>query len=153
MQGGTTHNTRLAARLRGLWQKSTDPQWPSNARIALNFNLNYETGGEANLLDGDPASEGMLNDIGFRRSQANAIRSWNRPLSMARGSGSGVYFASSASSTFLSVCSAATALERNLEVTRACVEGGHEISAMVIAGSTIITLMKRWNVHSYARLW
>ena len=42
-----------------------DPQWPGGARIALNFNLNYEAGGEANILDGDAASEGMLNDIGF----------------------------------------------------------------------------------------
>ena len=42
-----------------------DPQWPGGARIAVNFNLNYEFGGEANILDGDDASEGMLNDIGF----------------------------------------------------------------------------------------
>ena len=49
----------------GYGQNPPDPQWPGGARIALNFNLNYETGGEANILDGDPASEGMLNDIGF----------------------------------------------------------------------------------------
>ena len=32
---------------------------------ALNFNLNYETGGEATILAGESASEGMLNDISF----------------------------------------------------------------------------------------
>ena len=49
----------------GYGKNPPNPQWPGDARIALNFNLNYETGGEANILAGDPASEGMLNDIGF----------------------------------------------------------------------------------------
>ena len=31
----------------------------------ININLNYEAGGEHSLLEGDFASEGMLNDIGF----------------------------------------------------------------------------------------
>ena len=33
-------------------------------RAAIN-RMNYEAGGEANILDDDPASEGRLNDIGF----------------------------------------------------------------------------------------
>ncbi len=41
-----------------------DPQWPGGARIAVNFNLNVEGGGESTLANGDSASEGMLNDIG-----------------------------------------------------------------------------------------
>src|SRR3989442_7136191 len=49
----------------GYGKNPPNPQWPGDARIALNFNLNYETGGEATILAGDPASEGMLNDIGF----------------------------------------------------------------------------------------
>src|SRR5258708_26095760 len=42
-----------------------DPRWPGGARIAININLNYEAGGERCLLDSDPGSEPMLNDIGF----------------------------------------------------------------------------------------
>ena len=42
-----------------------DPRWPGGARVAININLNYEAGGEHSLLEGDSASEGMLNDIGF----------------------------------------------------------------------------------------
>ena len=42
-------------------------QWPGGARIAVNFNLNYECGGEANILDGADASEGMRAAIGFPR--------------------------------------------------------------------------------------
>jgi peptidoglycan/xylan/chitin deacetylase (PgdA/CDA1 family) len=42
-----------------------DPRWPGDARIAVNFNLNIEAGGERSLLEGDTQSEDMLNDIGF----------------------------------------------------------------------------------------
>jgi peptidoglycan/xylan/chitin deacetylase (PgdA/CDA1 family) len=41
------------------------PRWPGDARIAINFNLNFEAGGERSLLEGDNQSEDMLNDIGF----------------------------------------------------------------------------------------
>src|SRR3977135_1865605 len=44
--------------------KSPGRKWPGGARIAVNFNLNYEGGGESTLANGDDASEGMLNDIG-----------------------------------------------------------------------------------------
>jgi hypothetical protein len=41
-----------------------DPQWPGDARIALNINVNFEGGGEHSIMDLDAASEGALNDIG-----------------------------------------------------------------------------------------
>jgi peptidoglycan/xylan/chitin deacetylase (PgdA/CDA1 family) len=41
-----------------------DPHWPGEARIAVNFNLNVEGGGESTLANGDAQSEAMLNDIG-----------------------------------------------------------------------------------------
>ena len=37
--------------------------WPNNARIALQFVLNYEEGGENNVLHGDPGSEQFLSEI------------------------------------------------------------------------------------------
>src|SRR4051794_31377091 len=39
------------------------PQWPGQARVALQFVLNYEEGGENNVLHGDPASETFLSEI------------------------------------------------------------------------------------------
>ena len=39
--------------------------WPGDARIAVNFNLNFEAGGERSLLEGDNQSEDLLTDIGF----------------------------------------------------------------------------------------
>ncbi|MBW4706502.1 allantoinase PuuE [Roseobacter sp. YSTF-M11] len=40
-----------------------DAQWPGNARIAVQFVLNYEEGGENCLLHGDAASEAFLSEI------------------------------------------------------------------------------------------
>ncbi|MGH1412008.1 MAG: allantoinase PuuE [Pelagimonas sp.] len=40
-----------------------DPQWPDGAKIAVQFVLNYEEGGENCLLHGDAGSEGFLSDI------------------------------------------------------------------------------------------
>lgn len=37
--------------------------WPRNARLALNFVLNYEEGSESNVLDGDDHSECYLTDL------------------------------------------------------------------------------------------
>lgn len=36
------------------------PAWPGGTRLALNFALNYEEGGERSVLDGDPHSEVYL---------------------------------------------------------------------------------------------
>lgn len=38
-------------------------EWPDGARIALNFVINYEEGGENNILHGDAASEAFLSEI------------------------------------------------------------------------------------------
>lgn len=40
-----------------------DPQWPGRARVAVQFVLNYEEGGEMNVLHGDDHSETFLSDI------------------------------------------------------------------------------------------
>jgi putative urate catabolism protein len=40
------------------------PRWPNEARIAVSLVLNYEEGGEACVLHGDPHSESVLTDLG-----------------------------------------------------------------------------------------
>ena len=37
--------------------------WPDSARIAVQFVLNYEEGGESNVLHGDSGSEQFLSEI------------------------------------------------------------------------------------------
>ena len=41
-----------------------DPRWPGQARIAVNFVLNFEEGSEPSVPDGDPASEWGLTEYG-----------------------------------------------------------------------------------------
>ena len=47
----------------GYGQKSPHPEWPEKSRIALQFVINYEEGGENCILHGDPASETFLSEI------------------------------------------------------------------------------------------
>ena len=113
----------------GYGAEPPDAQWPGEARIAVNINLNFEGGGERSILEGDASSEGVLNDIG-----QPALPGLRSPLVEI---GLRIRFAGrrlaalahvQASSTSRSACSAvAKAAERNPELTRAFVEDGHEI--------------------------
>ena len=47
----------------GYGRTPPDPQWPDGARIAVQFVVNYEEGGENNILHGDAASEAFLSEI------------------------------------------------------------------------------------------
>ena len=49
--------------LRGYGRVTPDPRWPGGARIAVQFVINYEEGGENCVLHGDPASEAFLSEI------------------------------------------------------------------------------------------
>lgn len=47
----------------GYGRNPPDPQWPGDARIAVQFVVNYEEGGENDILHGDAASEAFLSEI------------------------------------------------------------------------------------------
>ena len=47
----------------GYGQNSIHPNWPNKARVAVQFVLNYEEGGENSILHGDKASEAFLSEI------------------------------------------------------------------------------------------
>jgi putative urate catabolism protein len=47
----------------GYGRSTPDPKWPGGAAVAVQFVVNYEEGGESNVLDGDPASEALLSEI------------------------------------------------------------------------------------------
>ncbi len=49
--------------LHGYGRTPPDPKWPGGARIAVQFVINYEEGGENNILHGDAASESFLSEI------------------------------------------------------------------------------------------
>ena len=47
----------------GYGRDAPDPKWPGGARIAVQFVINYEEGGENCILHGDAASEAFLSEI------------------------------------------------------------------------------------------
>jgi putative urate catabolism protein len=49
--------------LRGYGRNPPDPRWPGGARIAVQFVVNFEEGGENSILHGDAASEAFLTDV------------------------------------------------------------------------------------------
>nr|WP_202526312.1 allantoinase PuuE [Sneathiella litorea] len=106
-----------------------DPKWPGNARIAVQFVLNYEEGGENCILHGDDASESFLSEIIGATPLAGA-----RHISMESiyeyGSRTGVWRLLNLFEKYdvpLTIFGVAMALERNPDVTRAFIDLGHEI--------------------------
>ncbi|MEE9428558.1 MAG: polysaccharide deacetylase, partial [Paracoccaceae bacterium] len=49
--------------MRGYGPNPPDAKWPGGAKIAVQFVVNYEEGGENNILHGDGASEAFLSEI------------------------------------------------------------------------------------------
>jgi putative urate catabolism protein len=49
--------------LKGYGRYTPDPRWPDGACVAVQFVVNYEEGGENNILHGDGASEAFLSEI------------------------------------------------------------------------------------------
>jgi allantoinase len=114
--------------LKGYGPTPPHPHWPDNARIAVNFNLNYEGGGESTLANGDACSEGMLNDISVPTKQGVRV-----PLVESifeYGSRVGVWRLLRIFSEFnvpVSLLGVVRALEQNPDVVHAFTAAGHEI--------------------------
>lgn len=112
----------------GYGRAPPDAQWPGNARIAVNFNLNYEAGGELSVLEGDATSESLLTDIG-----APAYVGIRSPLVESifeYGSRVGVWRLLRIFKRFdirVSVLGVVRALQQNPAVVEAFMEDGHEI--------------------------
>ena len=112
---------------------ATPPQaaWPNGARVAVQFVLNYEEGGENTVLHGDPASEVFLSEIigavafeGARHMSMESIYEYGsragvwRILELFRRRG-----------LPLTVFAVAMAAERHPDVIEAALADGHEIAA------------------------
>jgi putative urate catabolism protein len=57
------HFSRYPRDLAGYGRNPPDPRWPGGARICVQFVINYEEGGERNILHGDDTSEAFLSDV------------------------------------------------------------------------------------------
>ena len=115
--------------LAGYGRQPPHPQWPGNARVAVQFVLNYEEGGENSVLHGDAGSEQFLSEM------FNPPAFPERHMSME-----GIYEYGSRAGVWrllrefekrglpLTVFGVSMALERSPEVTQAFMELGHEIA-------------------------
>ena len=54
---------RYPRNMLGYGKSPPDPKWPGGAYVAVQIVLNYEEGGENNVLHGDAASEAFLSDV------------------------------------------------------------------------------------------
>jgi len=61
---------------RGHGPNPPDAQWPGGAKVAISLVLNYEEGGENNILHGDGQSEAFLSDIAGAAPWPG-MRHWN----------------------------------------------------------------------------
>ena len=113
----------------GYGRKPPHPQWPGQARVALQFVLNYEEGGENAVLHGDGGSEQFLSEM------FNPPSFTERHMSME-----GIYEYGSRVGVWrilrefekrglpLTVFGVGMASQRHPELTAAFVELGHEIA-------------------------
>jgi len=115
--------------LKGYGPTPPHAQWPGQARIALQFVLNYEEGGENCVLHGDAGSEQFLSEL------FNPASYPDRHLSME-----GIYEYGSRAGVWrilrefeqrglpLTVFGVSMALQRYPELVPACQQLGHEIA-------------------------
>lgn len=105
--------------------------WPGGARIAVQFVLNYEEGGENCILHGDAASESFLSEIvaaqplqGVRHISMESLYDYGARVGVWR-----LLRLFDRKKIPLTIFAVAMAAERNPQVIRAMVEAGHEIAS------------------------
>jgi len=115
----------------GYGSNSIHPNWPNKAKVALQFVLNYEEGGENCVLHGDKASEAFLSEIVAAKPYEGA-----RHMSMESlyeyGSRVGVWRILSLFREFeipITIFAVAMAIARNRELADYLVDEGYDICA------------------------
>ena len=115
--------------MRGYGQHPLKPNWPQNARIAVQFVINYEEGGENNVLHGDTGSETFLSEI--IGASAYSARHMSMESLYEYGSRAGfwrLYRAFTARQIPVTVFGVAMAMERHPEAVEAMLKADWEIA-------------------------
>ena len=108
-----------------------DAQWPGAAKIAVQIVLNYEEGGENNILHGDAASEAFLSEI-VGAAPWPGQRHWNMESIYDYGARAGfwrLHRLFTGMGIPLTVFGVATALARNPDQTMAMIDAGWEMAS------------------------
>jgi putative urate catabolism protein len=115
--------------LHGYGETPPDPHWPGEARLAVSFVINWEEGGEANVLHGDAAAESAIQDV-IGAEPWPGVRHPNVESMFEYGSRAGVWrllrlFETQAIP--VTVFAVGMAVERSPAVARRMADLGHEI--------------------------
>ena len=106
-----------------------DPQWPDGAKIAVQIVLNYEEGGENNILHGDMASEAFLSEVVGAQPWPGQ-RHWNMESVYEYGARAGFWRLHRLMQDLpVTVYGVTTALARSPEQVAAMQEAGWEIAS------------------------
>jgi putative urate catabolism protein len=106
-------------------------RWPGNARVAVQFVINYEEGGENCVLHGDPASEAFLSEI-IGAPAITGMRHVNMESIYEYGSRAGfwrLHRMFTARGIPVTVYGVAMALARNPDAVAAMRDAGWEIAS------------------------
>ena len=123
------NSPRYPRDLSGYGATPPDPQWPNGAKIAVQIVLNYEEGGENNLLHGDAGSEAFLSEI-VGAAAWPGQRHWNMETIYEYGARAGFWrLHRLLSDTPITVYGVATALARAPEQVAAMKSAGWEIAS------------------------
>ncbi len=123
--------TRYPRNMSGYGARPPDPKWPGGARIAVQFVVNYEEGGENCLLHGDPASEAFLSEI-VGAAPWEGQRHWNMESNYEYGARAGfwrLHRLFTESGIKPTVYGVASALARSPEQVAAMQDAGWEIAS------------------------
>jgi OHCU decarboxylase len=116
---------------RGHGRNPPPANWPGGARIAISLVLNYEEGGENNLLHGDAQSEAFLSDIAGAAPWPG-MRHWNMESIYDYGARAGFWRLHRLFTSLdlpVTIYGVSTALARNPEPVAAMKEAGWEIAS------------------------
>jgi len=115
----------------GYGRHTPDPRWPNQARVAVQFVINYEEGGENCILHGDAASEAFLSEI-VGASPLLGVRHMNMESIYEYGSRAGfwrLHRLFTQRQLPVTVYGVAMALQRNPDAAAAMIEAGWEIAS------------------------
>lgn len=117
--------------MRGHGQHPPAANWPDNAKIAVQFVVNYEEGGENNILHGDTVSEAFLSEI-VGAAAWQGQRHWNMETIYEYGARAGfwrLHRLFTAANIKPTVYGVATALARSPEQVAAMQDADWEIAS------------------------
>ena len=123
--------TRYQRNMLGYGAKPPNAQWPNGAKIAVQFVVNYEEGGENCVLHGDAASEAFLSEI-VGAAQWPGQRHWNMESIYEYGARAGFWRLHRLFTELnipATVYGVASALARSPEQVRAMQDAGWEIAS------------------------